>query len=206
MKLFFMCFLAMLQLLIAANEGAARNCGATRFPGRGALLPDSLAFTIHETNFTGNVVVRKMHHMPGYALELYDTNGKMLDHMMLRRKLYQFAIGDIDGDGKTDICIGIIKKTAFHPEVEKRLFIYRITDGKIVRMWMGSKVTRTLIDFKVLHSGNVAAQIITMEKDKAGKYFIGAYHWSGFGLQLSGYRQRNISYRSARREFCHADN
>jgi hypothetical protein len=123
--------------------------------------------------------------------------------MMLRRKLYQFTVGDIDGDGKTDICIGIIKKTTFHPHVGKRLFIYRIFEDKIWRMWMGSQVTRSLIDFRVVRNNQRASEIVTIEKDKNGKYYIGLYHWSEFGLQLSCYRQRNISYTLARRELAH---
>ena len=49
---------------------------------------------------------------------LYYLNGWRLPY-----PVYQYQTGDVDGDGKTDAIVGVIKGTRFYPEKARRIFI-----------------------------------------------------------------------------------
>ena len=75
--------------------------------------------------------------------------GSKSDEWRLAHPVYQFQMGDIDGDGSEDAMVGVIKKTRYYP-IGRRLFIFKQIDGsarKLVRpMWLGSKLGGILED------------------------------------------------------------
>ena len=61
---------------------------------------------------------------------LYWLNGWRLPY-----PVYQYQTGDVDGDGKTDAIVGVIKATRFYPEKARRIFIFKQINGK-ARSWV----------------------------------------------------------------------
>lgn len=110
--------------------------------------------------------------------------------------IYQFYIGDINGDGITDACVGVIKKTKFDPLRRKRLFIYTRDEEIISPLWMGSKVGNNLQDFKVVNNDSNSI-IITVEKGADGGYSVGEYKWGSFGLVWQRYLKEGVSREEA---------
>ena len=70
------------------------------------------------------------------------------DRWQLPYPVYQFQVGDVDGNGVDDAVVGVIKKTRFHRELGRRLFIFKNYRGHIRPLWMGSKLGGELVDFR----------------------------------------------------------
>ena len=52
--------------------------------------------------------------------------------------VYRMETGDVDGNGTIEALVGVIKPTRFHPEMGRRLFIFKNYEGLIRPMWLGT--------------------------------------------------------------------
>lgn len=102
-----------------------------------------------------------------------------LNDWRLPYPVYQFQTGDVDGDGSEDAMVGVIKGTRFYPEKARRLFIFKLVNGKARPMWMGSKLGGILEDFRY-HDGKIRA----LESTTDSLYVVSDYVWSGFGMKF----------------------
>jgi hypothetical protein len=138
-----------------------------------------------------------------YKLELTtkDISGVLQKKSIdLPYTVYHFEIADIDNNGVNDILVGVIKSTKFDPIVRKRLFAYKIDQGYIRPLWLGSRVGRPLEDFKALKQGDKTI-IRTIEQGKDKNYYVGEYEWKGFGLSWIQYLGERITNEKASRIF-----
>lgn len=115
-----------------------------------------------------------------------------LNEWRLPYPVYQFQTGDVDGDGRTDALVGVVKSTRFHPERGRRLFVFKQTDGKVRPLWLGSRLGATLIDFR-FKDGAVRA----LETDGKGRYAVVEYRWKDFGLVFSRFIIKNTDKNNA---------
>jgi hypothetical protein len=136
----------------------------------------------------------------GYCIRATRTcAGKLVSDyaFTLKYPIYHFELGDVDRDGKTDILLGVIKTTRFHPEMQKRLFIYKIDEGRIRPMWMGSHINHEIVDFRYIKRPGLSL-IRAVEKINNTQYILSEYQWKGFGLSLirniSGTLEKNTAY------------
>ena len=141
----------------------------------------------------------------GYALQvnISGNNMKPTDYAItIPYPVYHFQLGDIDNDGKPDILLGVIKTTHFHPENIKRLFIYKIDNGRIRPMWLGSKISHEIVDFRFV---NIKQKpfVKSIEKERNNTYLVAEYQWKGFGLELVKYVCRNTNKKQAYETFNH---
>ena len=127
-----------------------------------------------------------------------EENGKPISTWKLNYPVFRFLSADVDGDGTKDILVGVIKPTRFDSVSRKRIFIFKLLDGHIRPLWLGSRVSRPLQDFNTIPIGGVAV-IRTIELEQNGKYLVAEYKWQGFGLTFSKYIARNIDLYKARR-------
>ena len=118
-----------------------------------------------------------------------------LNDWRLPYPVYQFQTGDVDGDGRTDAMVGVVKSTRFYKEKGRRLFIFKEVNGKARPLWLGSKLGGILQDFRFI-DGRIRA----LETTTDGCYFVTEYKWSGFGMAFDHYivkgtnRQTAIKY------------
>ena len=107
----------------------------------------------------------------------------LTDVWVLNHAVYQFDCGDLTGDGRPEILVGVIRATRYRPELDKRLFIFKLFKGKKIRpLWLGSRVGLPLIDFKV-ERDSVPAMVHTWERDTDGITVEVIYRQQGFGLK-----------------------
>lgn len=125
--------------------------------------------------------------------EEYDIRGQMPSFE--GKATYQFDFssvkpskvmaGDIDGDGIQEIGICVYKTTKFHPVLAKRPFFYRLTDGQLEPVWLGSRLARPFLDYIVWDvDQDGMEEIVSIEKTKYGDSLVAMYDWKGFGFEL----------------------
>ena len=105
-------------------------------------------------------------------------------------------MGDINGDGKAEAIVGVIKKTRFDREMSRRLFIYKNIDGRIRPLWMGSRLGGILQDFRYTNG-----RIRSLETDKKGLFYVAEYTWGQFGLVFERFITKETNREEALRLF-----
>ena len=124
------------------------------------------------------------------------STDSLVDKWELPYPVYQFQTGDIDGDGNEDVIVGVIKMTRFDSTLANRIFIFKNYNGYVRPMWLGSKLSKPLVDFRFCQSQN-GSRIKSIEKEKEGKYLVAEYKWRKFGLEHVQYIEREVSIEHA---------
>jgi len=128
---------------------------------------------------------------------LQKTGELKLSDWKLNYPAYHFECADMDEDGTEDILLGVIKRTRFDSVNRKRIFTFKLVEGHIRPLWLGSRVSQPLEDFKVIKQG-AKNRIRTIESEENGKFLIADYKWKGFGLTFIHYLARNLNADSVR--------
>lgn len=110
--------------------------------------------------------------------------------------VYRLATGDLDGDGKDEALVGVIRPTRFYPQPERRLFIFKQVNGKIRPMWMGSRLGGILCDFRF-----ASPYVRTLQSTTDGKYVVADYTWDDFGLAFARFLTGAVSRKKAMEKF-----
>ena len=110
--------------------------------------------------------------------------------------VYQFQTGDVDGDGKTDAMVGVIKSTRYFPEKGRRLFIFKNYEGHVRALWLGSRLGGILQDFRF-----VDGIIRSLETTTDHRYVVAEYQWEHFGMGFRRFLVKNVSREEALQVF-----
>jgi hypothetical protein len=119
-----------------------------------------------------------------------------LNDWRLPYPVYQFQTGDVDGDGKEDAMVGVIKSTRFYPEKARRLFIFKQVNGKARALWMGSKLGGILEDFRFVNG-----KIRALESTTDSLYVVSDYKWSSFGMAFDRFIIKGVDLQTAIKTF-----
>ena len=112
----------------------------------------------------------------------YERQGQELSSWRLPYPVYRFDWGDVNADGMPEIAVGVIKPTRFFPEPDKRLFLFKLYQGKHIRpLWLGSHVAYRLEDFSILRD-SIPALIRTLEQRDDSTHVQVLYRQQGFGI------------------------
>src|ERR1700731_4910246 len=110
----------------------------------------SKSIPIRDAYFKGKVIVEKIGKLNKYSITIFDSLTGGSDRVYTPYDVFEMETGDVNRDGRTDICIGIIKPTPFDPALKKRLFIFQIDRDYIRPLWLSSRLVRPLEEFAVL--------------------------------------------------------
>jgi hypothetical protein len=139
--------------------------------------------TISDNFFSGTVTIEKNKKLQRYSLSIYNEKTGGIDRIFTPYEVFTMHTGDVNGDGRTDICLGIIKPTPFDSVLKKRLFIFKIDKDYIRPLWLSSRLVRPLENFKVISRGTVK-NILAIERENGTKFGVSEYSWSSFGMQI----------------------
>lgn len=133
-----------------------------------------------------------------HYVQVADYDGRV-ERWPLPYPVYRFQTGDINGDGRTDVLVGVIKSTRYDPQVARRLFIFKVYKDRYIRpLWMGSRLSHPLVDFRFAHIDG-QPRVLTIERDTTPeRYLMAVYRWRSFGLDFVAYHARGISLDEAR--------
>ena len=119
-----------------------------------------------------------------------------LNDWRLPYPVYQFQTGDVDGDGREDAMVGVVKGTRFYPEPARRLFIFKAVNGKARPLWLGSKLGGTLQDFR-FRDGRIRA----LETTDDSLWVVSDYRWGGFGMAFERFVIKGTDKETATKYF-----
>ena len=102
-----------------------------------------------------------------------------LNDWRLPYPVYQFQTGDVDGDGNEDAMVGVIKSTRFYPEKARRLFIFKLVNGKARALWLGSK----------------------LESTTDSLFVVSDYKWDKFGMAFDHFIIKGVDQQTAIKTF-----
>lgn len=132
----------------------------------------------------------------GFTLKKAHDSLYWLNDWKLPYPVYQFQVGDIDGDGHEDAMVGVVKATRFYPEKARRIFIFKQVNGKARALWMGSKLGGILEDFHFI-DGKIRA----LESTTDSLYVVSDYKWSGFGMKFDRFIIKGVNRETAIKTF-----
>ena len=140
----------------------------------------------------------------GFTLRRQNDSLYWLDDWRLPYPVYQFQTGDVDGDGKVDAMVGVVKSTRFYPESGRRLFIFKHVNGHKARpLWLGSKLGGILEDFRFLPpaKGEGTGRIRALELTADSLYVVADYRWGKFGMNFDHYIIKAVDKQTALKTF-----
>ncbi len=156
----------------------------------------SKSIPIRDAYFKGKVIVEKIEKLDKYRITIIDSVTGGSDHIYTPYDVFEMETGDVNHDGRTDICIGIIKPTPFDPVLKKRLFIFQIDRDYIRPLWLSSRLVRPLEEFAVL-SNDDGCRIRTIERENTDMFCINEYKWESFGMTFIKTRNNSLHYADA---------
>ena len=161
--------------------------------------------------------------VPSYSLTRSHDSLYYLNEFRLPYPVYRFCTGDVNGDGSPDALVGVVKRTRFHHEMGRRIFIFKKVDGKVRPLWMGSKLGGILQDFRVVEDGSPKTNephktnethkphkthktytpciIRALETTTDNRYVVSEYRWEGFGLAFDRFLIKNTDKETAYKYF-----
>ena len=131
-----------------------------------------------------------------FTLRTVNDSLYFLNDWRLPYPVYQFQTGDVDGDGREDAMVGVIKSTRFYPEKARRLFIFKQVNKKARPLWMGSKLGGILEDFRF-----VDGKIRALESTTDSLFVVSDYKWSSFGMAFDHYILKGTDQETAIKTF-----
>lgn len=159
--------------------------------------PFSKTININDSSFKGIVHVEKIEKLNKYRVNIENRLTGGTDKIYTPYEIYAMETGDINNDGRTDICIGIIKPTPFDSLLKKRLFIFQIDNDFIRPLWLGSRLVHPLEEFAVQINEENKFIIKTIERQGQKTYCINEYRWQSFGMTFITENEKMLSYPDA---------
>jgi hypothetical protein len=163
-----------LLLLIAICVLCPRNASATPIVRIAADLDHNGTTEIIELNGNG-----------GSALQIRHGRTLLWQGVPAAWRPWKLTVADVDGDGRSEIIVGIIKSTKFFPKPHNCLFVYGWDGKRAFPKWLGSTLSRPFTDFLFTNDGKGSGdQLLSLETALDGKKSLASYRWNGFGFTL----------------------
>ena len=98
--------------------------------------------------------------------------------------VHRACLGDLDGDGRAELVVGVVRATARDPRFRQRLFVFA-HDGaaELEARFLGTTGGGALVDFGLADlDGDGRAEVLARERGDGGGAQTRVYRWQGYGL------------------------
>lgn len=117
------------------------------------------------------------------ALSIWRGNARLWQGIPARWKPWKIATGDVDGDGKPEILVGVHKATRFFPKPHHCLFVYGWDGRQAFPRWLGSSLSQPFTDFALANlDEDPGHELLSIEVTRDGRRCARIYSWRGFGF------------------------
>ena len=114
----------------------------------------------------------------------------------LRYPVYRLETGDVDGDGRTEALVGVIKSTRYYKQKGRRLFVFKNYKNRVRAMWMGSKLGGILQDFRFVNG-----VVRSLETTSSGQIRGGRISLAGLRLRICAIMAMKVERQKALKVF-----
>ena len=156
----------------------------------------SRTIRISDSFFDGEVKVEKIEKLNKYKLTIFNSITNESDDIYTPYEIFHMETGDVNHDGKTDICIGIIKPAPFDSVFKKRLFIFQIDRDYIRPLWLASRLVYPMEEFKICKNPD-GYTIKTIERQNFNLFCVNEYRWESFGMSFLRKYKDSLSFSNA---------
>jgi|GEM_PF-1306782 len=111
--------------------------------------------------------------------------------------VFRIEAADLTGDGRAELCVGVIKRTRYDTALRKRLFVYRITARTIRPLWLGSHIGGLMEDFRIAATPSGPRIVAVTREIERSRYAVAIWKWSRFGPVFDSYAARRLPLRAA---------
>lgn len=137
------------------------------------------------------VILGEKEKVRGKQLGIFKVNDQKIESFWMgedrKHNPWKILTSEVDGDSLLEVCIGVWKKTLFHPVYDNRLFIYSWDGEKLFPKWLGSRLSSPFLDFTFQDlDGDGINELIALELQRNGLNRLLSYKWQGFGFE--GYK------------------
>ncbi len=123
-----------------------------------------------------------------YKIEEVETKIQLIkqyENDFSKVKPWKINCKDVEGDGETEIIVGVYKKTHFDPNEGNRVFVFNWDGKKIYKKWTGSKLGNKLMQYEFIDFLDLKGdELIVVDLDEGGKEKLLIYYWFDFGFSL----------------------
>lgn len=116
-------------------------------------------------------------------LQVWSGGALVADEAQRAWRPWRLDVTDVDGNGRPDLAIGVLKPTRNLPFDHRTLFVYAFDGERLAKKWLGSSLGRPLVDFAFgPATASSPAPLFTLETDLDRTVVLNRYVWSGFGF------------------------
>lgn len=153
---------------------------------------------IDDAAFKGEVSLERIEKLDKYKLTVFNQLTGKVDQIYTPYQVLQMELADVNRDGRTDICLGIIKPTPFDSALKRRLFIFEIDRDYIRPLWLSSRLVKPLEEFVPFTDEEGLWRILAMEREGNDLYCLNEYKWGAFGMSFQKQVGESLDYHTAK--------
>lgn len=131
-------------------------------------------------------VIHHVHEEHNRLLAHYTISPEQISAAYIRNQRLQpwkVVPGDIDGDGRSELCVAVDEYSRLPAASRQRIAVYEFGDSALIPVWLSPALAEELVDIRLTDIDDDGLDdLLVLEKTGDGTYRVVAYGWLGFGF------------------------